>query len=299
MKRKVLSILALLLMAATGAVAQTTYKVSVKEGTEDATSWTIAPPEATTTGVAQGTQVTASYGGVKTVKSVKAKKKAAPAPAATVTTAPTAKTGVKAGQIKAIVNAGTAEGGTMMYAVTTDNTQPASTEGFSATVPTAEGLTAGTYYVWYYVKADDSHTDSEISATGIEVTIDAAETTVTWTTAQMNDEFMVYDSFVNNNSHYGITVTASGSGSWEANNIMVDGPMTFTFTSTVGNIKSIVITVESINDMDEAPTGWTINGPWDTPRTLSWNGTASTTVDLPLSVNQNFSEISTIVFTLE
>jgi hypothetical protein len=59
-----------------------------------------------------------------------------------------------------------------MYMV--NATQPASTDGFSATVPTAEGLTAGTYYVWYYVKADDSHTDSEISATGIEVTIDAA-----------------------------------------------------------------------------------------------------------------------------
>jgi len=60
----------------------------------------------------------------------------------------------------------------MMYIV--NATQPASTDGFSATVPTAEGLTAGTYYVWYYVKADDSHTDSEISATGIEVTIASA-----------------------------------------------------------------------------------------------------------------------------
>jgi len=91
---------------------------------------------------------------------------------ATVTTAPTAKTGVKAGQNEAIVNAGTAEGGTMMYMV--NATQPASTDGFSATVPTAEGLTAGTYYVWYYAKGDASHTDSEISATGIEVTIAAA-----------------------------------------------------------------------------------------------------------------------------
>ena len=296
-RKRILSMLVLLVMAVTGAVAQN-YKVSVKEGTTDAESWTIAPPEATTTGVAQGTQVTASYGGVKKVKSVKAKKKAAK-PAATVTTAPTAKTGVKAGQNVAIVNAGTATGGTMYYKVTTTNSKPGNTSGFSATVPTAQTLAAGTYYVWYYVKADDSHSDSEISATGIEVTIDAAETTVTWTTAQMNDEFMVYDSFVNNNSHYGITVTASGSGSWEANNIMVDGPMTFTFTSTVGNIKSIVITAESINDMDEwsAPAGWTIEV--EGPKTLSWNGTASASVNLPLSNGQNISEISTIVFTLE
>jgi hypothetical protein len=172
-------------------------------------------------------------------------------------------------------------------------------------VPTAEGLTAGTYYVWYYVKADDSHTDSEISATGIEVTIAAAETIVTWTTAEMNSNFYAQDDYEYNNSHYGITVTASGSGpgsgGWSQNYINVSGPSyTFTFTSTVGNIKSIVITAENINiDEWSAPTGWTINYPWDNPRTLSWNGTASTTVNLPLSEGQNFSEISTIVFTLE
>jgi hypothetical protein len=97
---------------------------------------------------------------------------AAPTPAATVTTAPTAKGNLHAGLIIPLVTEGVADGGTMMYAVTTDNTQPASTDGFSATVPTAEGLTeACTRYVWYYVKADDTHTDSEISATGIEVTI--------------------------------------------------------------------------------------------------------------------------------
>ena len=39
MKQKLFSMLALLLMAATGAWAQETYKVTVKEGTEDATNW--------------------------------------------------------------------------------------------------------------------------------------------------------------------------------------------------------------------------------------------------------------------
>ena len=58
-----------------------------------------------------------------------------------------------------------------MYAVTTANTRPTSTEGFSATVPTAATLAAGTYYVWFYAKADASHTDSEISASGIAVTV--------------------------------------------------------------------------------------------------------------------------------
>lgn len=77
MRKRFLSMLVLLAAVVTGAWAQTTYKVSVKEGTEDATSWTIAPAEATTTGVAAGTTVTATYSGTKKVKSVKAVKKAA------------------------------------------------------------------------------------------------------------------------------------------------------------------------------------------------------------------------------
>ena len=79
-KKRFISMLVLLAAVATGAMAQTTYKVSVKEGTEDATSWTIAPAEATTTGVAAGTTVTATYSGMKRVKSVKAVKKAAEEP---------------------------------------------------------------------------------------------------------------------------------------------------------------------------------------------------------------------------
>jgi hypothetical protein len=67
------------------APAPATYTVTRKEGTEAATSWTIAPAEATTTGVAAGTTVTATYNGAKKVKSVKAKKKAAAAPALNLT----------------------------------------------------------------------------------------------------------------------------------------------------------------------------------------------------------------------
>ena len=93
--------------------------------------------------------------------------------AASVATAPTATTGIIEGQTTALVTAGVADGGTMMYQATTTNTKPTSTTGFSATVPTAEGRAAGTYYVWYYAKADATHVDSEISATGIAVTITA------------------------------------------------------------------------------------------------------------------------------
>ena len=70
MKKKLLLLLALLAAVATGAMAQTTYKVTLQEGTEDATNWTV-PAEA-----AAGSPVTATYKGEKKVKSVKAVKKA-------------------------------------------------------------------------------------------------------------------------------------------------------------------------------------------------------------------------------
>ena len=94
-------------------------------------------------------------------------------PAATVTTAPTAKTGVKAGENAEIINAGVTSDGEMQYKVTTTHTKPTSTEGFSATIPTAQSLAAGTCYVWYYVKADDTHADSEIAGP-VQVTIASA-----------------------------------------------------------------------------------------------------------------------------
>ena len=80
-------------------------------------------------------------------------------------------TGVKAGEDKAIINAGVASGGTMMYALTTTNTKPTSL--FGSTVPSAKNRAAGTYYVWYYVKADATHVDSEIAGP-VQVTIASA-----------------------------------------------------------------------------------------------------------------------------
>ena len=76
MRKKLFSILALLLVAATGAMAQT-YTVTVKQGTKDTDKWTTDPKEANTTGEAQNTEVTVTYTGSKLVMSVKAKKKVA------------------------------------------------------------------------------------------------------------------------------------------------------------------------------------------------------------------------------
>lgn len=94
---------------------------------------------------------------------------------ATVTSAPTATTEtIVAGSTTDLVSAGTANGGTMMYKVTPGNeAKPTSTDGFSADVPTASNRAAGTYNVWYYVKGDADHTDSEIAGP-VSVTIASA-----------------------------------------------------------------------------------------------------------------------------
>ena len=69
-KQKVLSILILLLMMAVGARAQTTYTVTVKEGTVDAANWSAAPNPA-----GEGQGVTIKYNGTKKVKRVTAVQK--------------------------------------------------------------------------------------------------------------------------------------------------------------------------------------------------------------------------------
>ena len=65
--KKIFSILALLLMTAVGATAQTTYTVTVKDGTEDAANWSADPNPA-----GEGQTVTIKYNGTKKVKRVTA-----------------------------------------------------------------------------------------------------------------------------------------------------------------------------------------------------------------------------------
>ena len=82
----------------------------------------------------------------------------------------TANNGVIAGTTAPLVNVGTVTGGTMMYKVTEDpDYRPTSKNDFSSTVPTANGRQVGTYYVWYYVEGDSSHSDSEIKSTDVTV----------------------------------------------------------------------------------------------------------------------------------
>ena len=123
--------------------------------------------------------------------------------------------------------------------------------------------------------------------------------TVTWTASDMTNLFIDFEEgLAANNTIKGITVTASsgGNGAWQGNNISMDeGSTTITFTSSVGNIKSIEITAQSIYTYGDTPSGWTMPGYTK----LSWSGDASPTVSMTLSDWTEFSNISEIVFTIE
>ena len=207
-------------------------------------------------------------------------------PAATVTTAPTGAAIVGVGKETALVSGGVADGGTLMYAVTTTNTKPTSTAGFSDAVPTAKDITAsGTVYVWYYVKADDTHSDSEIAATAIEVPV---ADIVVWDVTNISD-LRVMGTF---ESYTKEGVTLSGNAErnqarWKdkgdptRDGIQFDAKESggFTFTAPTGKkFTKIVMTLTGPAGWANGGlgTGWAYN--WDSNTdidTVTWKGTAA------------------------
>ena len=91
---------------------------------------------------------------------------------ATVTKAPEAKTLTYTGSAQKLVNAGTASGGTMQYAI---GTATEATEAYTTSIPAKTD--AGTYYVWYKVVGDANHSDS--APVCLPVTIHLAEPVIT------------------------------------------------------------------------------------------------------------------------
>ena len=210
-------------------------------------------------------------------------------PAATVTTAPTGAAVVGVGKTTALVSGGVADGGTLMYAVTTTNTKPASTDGFSDAVPTAETITAsGKVYVWYYVKGDGTHSDSEIAATAIEVPV----ADIVW------DATNVSDLSVSGNSEpyekEGVTLSCNAnqiSAAWHnygdptKDGISFNTRETggFTFTAPTGKaFAKIEMKANGPGGWSNANlgTGWAFNNT-----TVTWTGSAST-VDLLTGANK-------------
>ena len=98
-----------------------------------------------------------------------------PKPAASVKTRPTARSLAYDGTAQALVTAGTASDGIMQYALSPDASDVAPESGWSENIPT--GTEAKTYYVWYMVNGDRTHTDSDPEGP-VAVTISKAKATV-------------------------------------------------------------------------------------------------------------------------
>ncbi len=113
-------------------------------------AWDADPTDATIT---EATTFTYIFDVVKTPAAVKE--------------APTAKSLTYTGSAQKLVNAGIAEGGTMLYVLGTDAVT-APTAGYTTSIPGA--MCAGTYYVWYMVKGDGNHNDSAAACCTVTVT---------------------------------------------------------------------------------------------------------------------------------
>ncbi|WP_295153427.1 dockerin type I domain-containing protein [uncultured Ruminococcus sp.] len=92
--------------------------------------------------------------------------------ASAVTAAPTAVSDlIFNGEAQALVNTGTAEGGSIVFALTDSKDNAPADEAYSEEIP--KGTDAGTYFVWYKVKDDKNHLDTEAQC--VEVTIGEIE----------------------------------------------------------------------------------------------------------------------------
>ena len=241
MRKKFFSLLVLLAAVATGAMAQETYKVTVKEGTEDATSWTIAPAEATTAGVAAGTTVTATYSGTKKVKSVKAVKKAT-IPVTAITLNKT-ETSIMVGSTETLSVT------SVMPEEATDKTYTWKTSDASKATVDQDGkvtaVAAGT--VTIYAEANDG---SGVKG-NCTVTMTPATITVTWN----NDDITGSG---NSFTKDGVTITARMID-FTDKNFSRGG----TFTTTLGNFTKIEVTARHVY---LSGTGWSGS---------TWTGNAS------------------------
>ena len=184
MRNKILSLLVLLLTAASGAWAQepeiTVNEVSPVTVPGATKQWTFEIPASDVVLTPQYAPK-AKWDVVENVEQL-----------------PAALEGIIAGQDAAIVTAGQSAQGTVMYAVTTSAEAAPALTAFSATVPTAKDYDdAATVYVWYYIQGQDTpdgqqateentFNDSEICATPIEVNIRSDKFDIQFNAANAN-----------------------------------------------------------------------------------------------------------------
>ena len=96
---------------------------------------------------------------------------------AKVETPATAKTLTYNSEAQQLVTAGTTADGTMMYAIATEAPSTSDKDKWSSELPTA--IDAGTYSIYYYVKSDENHSDSDVYKVENPAQINKKEITVT------------------------------------------------------------------------------------------------------------------------
>ena len=170
---------------------------------------------------------------------------------------------VYTGQLQALVTAGTADGGTMVYSL--------DGETYTAELPTATD--AGTYTVWYMVQGDKNHNNS--TPASVEVTIAKAKSALTLSADRdtlsgggrvvLSLSGLPEDASAKVTCDNGITVTDNGDGTWTAS--LPNRTATYTFTATTsgsGNYNAATATTTvrvqsytppSIPSQPEKPSG--------------------------------------------
>ena len=103
--------------------------------------------------------------------------------AASITAAPAAKESLSYnGAAQELVSAGTVSGGSLLYAIGNEDTEPSS--GWSEDIPEAED--ADTYYVWYMAEGDEDHDDSEAGYVEVSIAKKAVSVNVLDQTVSLN-----------------------------------------------------------------------------------------------------------------
>ena len=95
-------------------------------------------------------------------------------PGSSPTEPQTEKSLIYSGEAQELVTPGTAEGGTIVYALGTDTTTAPTDDKYSTSIP--KGTEPGTYYVWYKVRGDEGHLDSEPACIIVTITEVNADT---------------------------------------------------------------------------------------------------------------------------
>ena len=250
-KKRFISMLVLLAAVVTGAVAQTTYKVSVKEGTEDATNWQGKAGEGEyqslpLEGVAANTAVSVKYNGTKKVKSVKAVEGSAATLVTAITLNKTATT-ISAGQTETLsVSSVTPDDAT-------DQTVTWSSDNEAVATVDADGKVTAVALGTANITATAND--------GSGVTATCAVTVSKVVTINQSDWGGARSSFTKD----GVTVSAGFIDSRDGN--LMDGG---TFSTTLGNFTKIVVTTQ---DSYVSGTGWSGGGS-----SMTWAGTPASTV---------------------